>query len=253
MSPESQGVPSAVSNSTGVLAAAMAIDGGSVAMIRATADDRQTLSVGPSAGPLRPILTSATIAAPTWEPDHSGVLVALDGRRFGYAPSGRPVITAAAAGLDAILGPAGRLTALRLAPDGIHLAFVVSDGSTGQVLTGLFHSGASTASVTNLRTVSSRIAGAADVAWTLDNNTLITFGRDTRGEVVQDEIVADGSGELITVATGLHDVPTAIAALPKRSTVLVAAGGHIYQEFNRGWASPENPRPVPGASIFYPS
>ncbi|GAA1670138.1 MtrAB system accessory lipoprotein LpqB [Fodinicola feengrottensis] len=245
--PDAPDVPSAVSAATGVRSAAMSIDGGAVAMVRSAAGGRQTLFTGPSAGPLRPVLTAGTVSAPTWEPDHSGALAAVDGREIGYAPMDHPVITAGAPGLAAILGKSGRLVAVRLAPDGVHLALVVSDGSVGQVLVGVFQAGTFSAAVTSLRVISSKLTGATDVAWTGDN-ALLTIGR--RGEVVQNEIVADGSGEQITLAVGLHDVPTQIAAVPNRT--LVTSGGYVYQSFQRGWASPDNSHLIPGTGVFYP-
>lgn len=253
MPPKNQEAPSAVSAAKGVLSVAMSIDQSAVAMVRPAAGDQQGLFAGPSAGPLQAQLIAGRISAPTWEPDHSGVLVAVDGVRFSYVPMGRSPLKVAAPGLAGMLGEHGRVTAVRLAPDGVHLALVVSDGTAGEVLTGVLQANTTAPEVTNLLVASSRLSGTTDVAWTGDNQ-LITIGRDIRGQLVQDDIVADGSGEQIALADGLHDLPTQLAAIP-RGGVYAAAGGHIYQQYKTFWGAPDDPKKplVPGVGVFYPS
>jgi hypothetical protein len=254
MPPKNQEAPSAVSAATNVLSVAMSVDQSAVAMVRPAAGDQEGLFVGPSAGPLQAQLIAAKISAPTWEPDHSGVLVAVDGTRFSYVPMGRSPITVSAPGLSEALGKKGRLTAVRLAPDGVHLALVISDGTSGQVLTGVLQASPTVPAVTNLLVVSDRLTGASDVAW-IGDNQLITIGRDAHGQLVQNEMSADGSGDpQIVAADGLRDLPTQLAAIP-RGGVYAAAGGHVYQQYRTSWGPPDNPKnpPVPGSGVFYPS
>ncbi|WP_163508861.1 LpqB family beta-propeller domain-containing protein [Fodinicola acaciae] len=251
-------VPAAFSVTTGVVAASMSADGGAVAKVGQAAG-QQTLYLGPSAGPLTPVLTEPKILTPTWEFDHGGAITAINDRELVYAQLNRPVTPIRSPELAAMLGKRGRIVSLRLAPAGVRLAMVISDGSGGShIVVGVVkHNAGESVSVGNLHVVSSQLIDAADVAWNNDNG-LVTLAATSRGEVVQYQIAADGSNEQQS-PSGLPTVPTRIAAVPKQSnqSTLAAVGGRLYQFYKPGWRPPAGHNGeglvIPATSVFYPS
>jgi hypothetical protein len=255
--PGGRQVPAALSVATRVLGASMSGDGGAVAMVGPAADG-QALSLGPSAGPLTPVLTESKILTPTWEFDHAGAVTVVDDRQLTYARFNQSVVPISAPDLARLIGKRGKIVSVRLAPASVRLAMVVTDGSGGSwVAVGYLKHIGDAVTVTNLQTVSSRLTDAADVAWNNDNG-LVTLAANARGEVLQYQIAADGSGEQAS-PSGLPSVPTRIAAVPKQTNQQTRAtvGGRLYQFYKPGWRPPTGHNGedlfLPATSVFYPS
>jgi hypothetical protein len=255
--PDGRQVPAALSVATRVLGASMSADGGAVAMV-GSASDGQTLSLGPSAGPLTPVLTESKILTPTWEFDHAGAVTVVNDRQLMYARLNQSVLPIKAPDLAGLLGSHGKIISVRLAAAGVRLAMVVSDGSGGSwVAVGVLKHNGGAVTVGNLRAVSSRLTHATDVAWNNDNG-LVTLAVNPRGDVLQYQIAADGSGEQAS-PSGLPSVPTRVAAVPKQTNqqTLAAVGGRLYQFYKPGWRPPTGHNGedlvIPATSVFYPS
>lgn len=255
--PDGRQVPAALSVATRVVGASMSADGGAVAMV-GPASGGQTLYLGPSAGPLTHVLTESKILAPTWEFDHAGAVTAVNDRQLMYARLNQSVVSISAPELTAMLGTKGKIIAVRLAPAGVRLAMVVTDGTGGsRVVVGVLRHDGDLVSVASLRTVSSRLTDATDVAWNNDNG-LVTLAMSARGDVLQYQIAADGSSEQAT-PSGLSSVPTRIAAVPKQNNqqTLATVNGRLYQFYKPGWRPPTGHNGedlvIPATSVFYPS
>jgi hypothetical protein len=242
---------------SGVLSAAVSLDGSALALVKTGARGRQRLYVGPSAGPLAAQYTAARFGRPTWGPRTSAVLVVADAAQLLVVPQNGPIRTVSAPGLRPYLARGGRVGAIRLAPDGLRLALVVEPGpgsgssSASQLLTGILLSdGSREPSLVGLRRVAAGLGDLADVGWSRER-ALITLGRETGGELLPWEVSSDGSTRISSSRSGLPAGRLGQLAATPVDHVLLGAGGATYQRFFNSWGPPLAEGAV-GGEPFYP-
>ena len=147
----------------------------------------------------------------------------------------------------------GLTTALRLSPDGVRAAVVVTgpDGPAFHVGT-VVRAGDGSVALRDLRDIAPSLSQVADVAWRDSDTLLVLAGGAEEDRIVPYEVGVDGWGLLPVPTAGLPSSPIAAGAAPTRQP-LVDAGGTIWQLAGSNWVTLVRGRePLPGAEPFYP-
>jgi hypothetical protein len=208
-----------------------------------------TLFVGPYGGTLLPVVTAASLTAPTLPATRAEVWVVKDGSTVLRVPfGGKPqeVATPTLPGL-------GRALVLRLSPDGVRAAVVV-DGPEGPTLYvgTVARAEDGTVALRDLRQVAPSLSRVVDVAWSSSRRLLVLAGDAGQDRIVPYEVGIDGFGLTAMTTSGLPSQPTAIAAAPLRQA-LVIAKGTVWQLAGGTWVTlVRGAEPLPGTAPFYP-
>jgi hypothetical protein len=208
-----------------------------------------TLLTGPYGGTLTPVLTGASLTAPTIAGTRSELWVVKDGSTVLRVPFGgkpQPVATPKLPGL-------GRALVLQLSPDGVRAA-VVLDGPEGPTLYVGTVARAEDGSValSDLRQVAPSLSRVVDVAWADSERLFVLAGDAAQDRIVPYEVGIDGFGLTTVTTSGLPSQPTSITAAPLRQA-LVSAGGTVWQLAGGTWVTlVRGAEPLPGTAPFYP-
>jgi hypothetical protein len=208
-----------------------------------------TLLAGPYGGTLTPVVTAASLSAPTLSGTRSEVWVVKDGSTVLRVPFGgkpQPVATPRLPGL-------GRALVLQLSPDGVRAAVVV-DGPEGPTLYVGTVARAEDGSValSDLRQVAPSLSRVVDVAWGDSERLYVLAGDAAQDRIVPYEVGIDGFGLTVVTTSGLPSQPTSITAAPLRQA-LVVADGTVWQLAGGTWVTlVRGAEPLPGTAPFYP-
>jgi hypothetical protein len=208
------------------------------------------LLAGPYDGPLTPVLSAATLSAPTVPGTRAEVWVVQDGATVVRVPAGvppQPVTAPTLAGL-------GRTDVLQLSPDGVRAAVVV-DGPEGRRLyvgTVVRSPEDGTVVLRDLREAAPTLAQVIDVGWRNSSNLLVLAGDESRDRIVPYSVGVDGWALTRVTTSGLPSQPTAIAVAPTRPA-LVSAGNTVWQLAGGTWTTlVRGAQPLAGGAPFYP-
>jgi hypothetical protein len=237
---------------SGVLSAAVTLEGAALALVKPGPRGRQRLLVGPSEGPLAVRYGASSLSRPTWGPRSHAVLVVADGRELVLVPQKGPVVTVSADALEPWLSAGERIRAVRFAPDGVRLALVVGSGASSVLLAGILRGeGGPAPALVEVRSVAEGLTDLVDVGWSAED-ALVTVGREPGGaEAEPCELSADGSTRTDSTRSGLpaKELRHVVATPPDR--VLIDVGGTTYQRFLNSWGPP-GASVVAGGEPFYP-
>jgi len=237
---------------TGVLAAAVSLDGTAAALVVPAAGGRRTLLLGYTRGlPLTPRLTATTLSGPTFGARDDAALVAVDGTRLMLVPQSGDPVRVDAPGLRSRIAAGERIASVRLAPDGVRLALVLRARTRSALISAVLSEDAAAPTLLNPRVVSGGLGELVDVAWSAEDR-LFTVGRTPGGEILPWDVTVDGATQESVPRAGLPpSPPTAVAGFPGQP-VLVAANGRLFQRFGASWGPPSGEGEVSGTAPFYP-
>ena len=205
-----------------------------VAGVRGPAKDATLDIPNPKApGMLIPSAVHGELSRPSWAPGRREVWIG-DGATLKRVTGPKAVQTVA---LNVSQGKAsGRVSAVRIAPDGTRLALVLSTSGSSQIYVGNIVRGTNEVSVNDLQPISPQGIEVADVAWN-DQLKLFATGRDTVTGVKQVyEVQCDGS---IWNSRGNLDLPGAPESVTAASgsEVVVSSGDTLWQQQGNEWQS----------------
>jgi hypothetical protein len=216
------------------------------AQVAGLTNEGASLVAGRLAGadPLRARLQGAALSTPSW--DATGSLWVVD------APVGRvwmiPDGTREPVAVKVPKVPAGRITALRVARDGVRVAVVAGTGSQARLYVGSIvrgRSGAPTAGLVGLTEVLPELRSVRDVSWA-DATTLAVLGSQGGGQV--EPFMTDTDGYEVVPVEPQAGLVSIAAAPPARPLLAALENGRIAQYTpGRGWVDLG-----PGASPAYP-
>ncbi|MBW8766501.1 MAG: GerMN domain-containing protein [Geodermatophilales bacterium] len=210
---------------------------------------RATLLAGPYGGDLAPVLSGATLTAPSVAATRSEAWVVRDGTDVVRVPDGGPPQAVNAPTLAGL----GLAEVLKLSPDGVRAALVV-DGPKGPTLYvgTVVRAEDGGVALRDLREVAPTLSQVADVTWRDSGTLLVLAGDAGEDRIVPYSVGVDGWGLVAVPTAGLPGQPTAIAAAPTRQP-LVSAGGTIWELAGGTWVTLLPGRePLPGTAPFYP-
>lgn len=233
-----------------VSTAAVSADGAAAAMVRTQPPGRMTLLLGSTEVGMHAAYSAAELSRPTWGADPARALVAADGQALVSVPMAGPAVRVDTSALAPYLAGSNRIRAVRFGPDGVRLGMLIGTAERSRLVVAAVQAGGATSTLVNPQVISSWFDGATDLAWT-GESTVFTVARGQRGRPQPYEVSADGLFTQQRAAAGLREMPTSIAAIPRRS-VLVTVNGRVSQLFRSGWASPSGPDEVTASSVFYP-
>ncbi|MDT0275151.1 LpqB family beta-propeller domain-containing protein [Blastococcus goldschmidtiae] len=206
-----------------------------------------TLLAGPYGGELAPVLSGATLSAPTVAATRPEVWVVRDGTDVVRVPAGGTPQAVSAPTLAGL----GRAEVIELSPDGTRLAVVV-DGPLGRRL----HVGTVVRSeeggvaIRDLPGVAPTLSPVVDVAWRSNGQLWVLAGDP--GEETPYSLGVDGWGLAALGTSGLPDEPTSLGAAPGRDP-LVVAGNRLWQWSRGTWRTLlRGQEPLTGSAPFYP-
>ena len=208
-----------------------------------------TLFAGPYDGELTPVLEGTTLSVPSVAATREEAWVVRDGTTVVRVPADASPQAVSAPTLPGL----GLTTALRLSPDGVRAAVVVTgpDGPAFYVGT-VVRAGDGSVALRDLRDIAPSLSQVADVAWRDSDTLLVLAGGAEEGRTVPYEVGVDGWGLAPVPTAGLPTSPIAVGAAPTRQP-LVDAGGSIWQLAGSNWVTLVRGRePLPGAEPFYP-
>jgi hypothetical protein len=246
-------IPGGKDATSGVLTAAVSLDGLGVAVVKQASAGRQALWIGAAQGPLQQAslgpatLYGRSISRPTWGHGHGGVLVSVDGVLYRVDRGG-------AASKVSAPGIRGPIRAIRLAPDGARLAVVIGDGAGAKAYVGLLQPVADSAVpiLRDLRPLVVPVARIQDVGWSFDTpGTVLVAGQGADNSALVREASVDGAVTSETSRTGLPQGALWLATSPLEGTAtFVESGRQLYQIGSRRWT--RLPEIVDGRAPFYP-
>ncbi len=209
-----------------------------VAGVRGHRADGQ-LDIGSVAAGLIATSVHGRLSRPAWVPGEREVWIGAGPVLYRVAPAGKGA-SAAVVEVTAASGKAsGRVTAVRLSPDGSRVAIVLTNPDGGaQLWIGAVVRGPSgKARVDGLAPISPQGITVTDVAW---NNELKLFaiGRDSStSDPGIYEVQVDGS---LWTARGIGNLPQAPDSITVTENVVasVSAGGTVWKQRAGLWVSP---------------
>ncbi|WP_104524660.1 LpqB family beta-propeller domain-containing protein [Blastococcus atacamensis] len=209
-----------------------------------------TLLAGPYDGALSPVLSGASLSAPTVPGTRAEAWVVQDGVTVTRVPAGAPPQQVTAPTLAGL----GRTEVLQLSPDGVRAAVVV-DGPEGRRLYvgTVVRSPADGAVVLrDLREAAPTLAQVIDVGWRDSSSLMVLAGDESRDRIVPYSVGVDGWGLTRISTSGLPSQPTALAVAPTRRA-LVSAGDTVWQLAGGTWTTlVRGAEPLTGGAPFYP-
>jgi Lipoprotein LpqB beta-propeller domain len=194
-----------------------------------SANGHQTLYAGTAAAP-HPVFVGTSLVAPSWDRNGDVWTVQRTGPQAGVYMSH----AAAATTRVGIVGadPAA-IQAIRIAPDGVRVALIVQDSSTGRssVELGLVVRSRGSVSISGLHRFETRLVQAQSVAWATDTQLAI-LGGDAQSTLQTYLIAIDGSA--VTVLGGVPGI-SSIAATAQHPTLAGTSAGVIWADSGSGW------------------
>ncbi|NEK85357.1 hypothetical protein GCU60_06215 [Blastococcus saxobsidens] len=208
-----------------------------------------TLLAGPYDGELSPVLSGATLSAPTVAATRSEAWVVRDGTEVVRVPAGGPPQPVAAPTLAGL----GRTEVLQLSPDGVRAAVVVDGPGGRRLYVGtVVRSDDGAVVLRDLREVAPSLAQVTDVAWRDSATLLVLAGDEGEDRIVPYAVGVDGWGLVQVTTSGLPSQPTSLAVAPDRQA-LVIAQDTMWQLAGGTWVTlVRGAEPLPGAAPFYP-
>lgn len=204
----------------------------SVAGTRGPTDDARLL-IGTDRV-LSPTALHGRLSRPAWDTAHAEVWIGDGTRLFRVTRSGRVSrVQVTAAGGSAT----GRVTAVRLSPEGARVALVLTNPNGGaQLWIGSVVRTASSVRVDGLTPITPQGIAVSDVAWN-DALKLFAIGRDTRtGFPGVYEVQVDGSRWTERGTLGLPQAPDSIT-VAQGEVAAVSAGGTVWKQEAGTWVS----------------
>ncbi|SFL66307.1 LpqB family beta-propeller domain-containing protein [Geodermatophilus ruber] len=237
----------------GLTSAAVTVDsrtGELTAMAGTVARDGQaTLLSGRYGGELAPVLTGASLTAPTTAATRPEFWLVRDGGAVVRVPAeGAPQAVNAPT-----LAGLGRAQVLQLSPDGVRAAVVIETSQGVRLFVGtIVRSEEGPVALRDLREVAPTLSQVVDVAWRTAGSLMVLAGDAGQDGIAPYVVGVDGWGLSDMATAGLPSQPTGVAAAPGRSP-LVSAGGTIWQLAGGTWVTlVRGQQPVPGIEPFYP-
>ncbi|HEY2299388.1 MAG TPA: LpqB family beta-propeller domain-containing protein [Jatrophihabitans sp.] len=171
------------------------------------------------------------LSRPAWAPGTKEVWIG-DGKELKRVTGPRSVQTVS---LEVAQGQAsGRVSAVRISPDGGRVALVLSAGNISQVYIGNIVRNGNKISVNNLAPITPQAVYITDVAWN-DQLKLFVTGRDTiTTESQVYEVQCDGSIWNSRGNLGLPGAPIVVTAAAG-SEAVVSTGNFIWQQSGTTW------------------
>jgi hypothetical protein len=208
-----------------------------------------TLFAGPYAGPLAPVLNSATLSTPTVAATRLEAWVVRDGTSVVRVPAGGPPQAVSVPTLTGL----GRAEVLRLSPDGVRAALVIEGpGGLALYVGTVVRSEDGGVDLRDLRGIAPALSQVVDVAWRDSGILLVLAGDAGEDGIVPYQVGVDGWGLGDVPTAGLPSQPRSIGAAPNRQP-LVNAGATIWQLAGGTWVTLVRGRePLPGTAPFYP-
>ncbi len=207
-----------------------------------------TLLVGPYGGELVAVLPAGSFTAPTTAATRSEVWTVRDGGEVIRVPAtGTPQSVSAPT-----LPEQGPARVFQLSPDGVRAAVVVDGPDGGELLVGTVVRSDDQVAVRDLRAVAPELSQVVDVAWRAAAELVVLAGAPDEDGTAPYSIGVDGWDLTALSRSGLPAQPTAVAAAPSRTT-LVVAGGTLWQLVSGTWSTlVRGQEPVAGDAPFYP-
>ncbi|MGI8761924.1 MAG: LpqB family beta-propeller domain-containing protein [Jatrophihabitantaceae bacterium] len=192
----------------------------------------QRLLVGTSAAGLKATVVRGRLSRPAWVPGHAEVWIGDGSALYRAGVTGVASAVPVTAGSGKV---GGRLTAIRLSPEGSRVAIVITavDG-TAQIWVGAVVRAGGTVRVSNLAPISPQGVAITDVAWN-DALTLFAIGREiSTGEPSVYEVQSDGSR---WTSRGIGNLPPPDSITMAENVVAaVSAGGTVWEQRAGSWA-----------------
>jgi len=203
-----------------------------------------SLAVG---GPLRPRLTAAGLSTPSWDSDggvwiagqsgHQPLVWRLDGR-------GRPIAVA-------FRSPVARVTALRVAPDGVRVAIISGSGARSRLWLAAILQNGSQPAIGPLVPIGTDVRDFTDLSW-YDAGDVVVLASPSAGPALYEVPVDGGQSSQIATESGTVSVaasggsPLVTARDDGTLMQLPDASGSIWLPAGGGQAA------VGGKSPVYP-
>jgi hypothetical protein len=171
------------------------------------------------------------LSRPAWAPGFREVWIG-DGTELKRVTGPRSVQSVS---LEVAPGKAsGRVTAVRISPDGQRVALVLTAGTSSQVYIGNIARNGDKVSVNNLTPITPQAVSVTDVAWN-DQLKLFVTGQDKlTGESQVYEVQCDGSIWNPRGNIGLPSAPITVTAAAG-SEAVVSTGDTIWQQNGTTW------------------
>ena len=184
-------------------------------------------------GALEPTAVHGTLSRPSWAPGRHEVWIG-NGTSLDRVTGPRSVQDVP---LNVTSGKAaGRVTAVRISPDGGRVALVLSTADSSQIYVGTIVRSPNQVSIEDLQPISPQGVKITDVAWN-DQLKLFATGSDTFTRVQQVyEVQCDGSLWTPRVSGELPGAPQRITAAAQ-SAIVVSVGDTIYEQQGASWQS----------------
>jgi hypothetical protein len=198
---------------------------------------QQQLDIGTVDGQLiTSKLPAGQLSRPDWVPGLREVWIGDGSALYRVLPSGAVVqVVVTTAGGKAI----GRVTAVRLSPEGSRVALVLTPAEgNAQIWVGAVVRGAGVPQVNSLSQISPQGVNVTDVAWN-DELKLFAVGQDVATKVSGIyEVQVDGSLWTAHGIVNLPEQPTSITA-SEGLVAAVSSGGTIWKQLGGSWGSPQ--------------
>jgi hypothetical protein len=190
------------------------------------------LEVGSVNGGLHRTSVHGRLSRPAWAPDGQDVWIGDGSSLYAVSPSGAATLVPT----NGVGGTAnGRITAVRLSPEGSRIALVLtSGGSDSQLFVGAVVRGPNAVHVDGLTSISPQDIVVKDVAWN-DELTLFAIGEDLAvGDAGVYELESDGS---LWVDRGTGNLPQApdTITVSYRVPAAVSVGGTLWRQRGGSW------------------
>ncbi|SSC24680.1 Lipoprotein LpqB with GerMN domain, partial [Klenkia terrae] len=207
-----------------------------------------TLLVGPYGGALAPVLPAGSFTDPTTAATRAEVWTVRDGSEVIRVPAtGTPQTVSAPT-----LPEQGAARVFQLSPDGVRAAVVVDGPDGGELLVGTVVRSDDQVAVRDLRSVAPELSQVVDVAWRAASELVVLAGAQDEDGTAPYSVGVDGWDLTTLSRSGLPAQPTAVAAAPSR-TPLVVAGGTLWQLVSGTWSTlVRGQEPLGGSAPFYP-
>lgn len=210
-----------------VAAVGRSYDGSTLAVVQAGAG-RQRLLTGPAGGRLTERLAATSITAPTFDSVGDVFAVVTDsGRQRVVAVTASGTVRVVPAD-DGVLRPP--VSALRIAPDGVHVAAVVG---SGQLFVGLVQPAGGGWRLGRFHLVNQTLRGVSGVSWSAPDTLIVAVeGVGSTRQLLETD--TDGYTLRPVSTDGVRGTPIAVCAAPSLPLVLATADGVVWSE-SGGW------------------
>ncbi len=207
-----------------------------------------TLLVGPYGGALSPVLPAGSFTDPTTAATRAEVWTVRDGSEVIRVPATGTPQSVSAPTLPGL----GAARVFQLSPDGVRAAVVVDGPDGGSLLVGTVVRNDDQVAVRDLREVAPQLSQVVDVAWRAASELVVLAGAPDEDGTAPYSVGVDGWDLTALSRSGLPAQPTAVAAAPSR-TPLVVAGGTLWQLVSGTWSTlVRGQEPLVGSAPFYP-